>query len=57
MLKIKNEWLICECGRKIQKVYQRCEASNLLVYCSHCKQIFLINVKNGKIISHKVLTK
>lgn len=47
-LRIANGWLVCECGRKIVRVYPDTSAANLEVFCRYCKRKFKVDISRGE---------
>lgn len=48
---IKNNFLYHFCGARTVKIRDDTSLINFSVYCDKCKQEYLVNIVNGKLIS------
>ena len=49
-LRIRDGWLICECGAKLMEVRSDTRADHLPVYCRHCKRKYTVNIGEARVL-------
>lgn len=47
-LRVVNGWIICECGKKLQRISPDTEAENLDLWCRYCKRPHKVNIHRGE---------
>ena len=47
-LRIRGDWLMCECGAKLMEVLPGTRAEHLPVYCRHCKRKYTVNIGEAR---------
>lgn len=47
---IHNDFLYHRCGARLVKIRPDSSLINFAVYCDKCKQEFIVNIVNGKLI-------
>lgn len=47
-LRIREGWLVCQCGAKLLEVSSDTRAERLPVYCRHCKRKYTVNIGEAR---------